>query len=524
MNCKGEDNCINPSCNFHDTGVCAQIDNCTNFFCLNRHSIKRISPCTAELEIGTHCEKQECNRLHVAKNMVILNLHDERIFHWMADKLPHLRNYKSLLEIKYFNNRKYLTINVEAAPKFESILSLSYYKKLSFHPPISSDLRMKIQKFVFREKANVFISFDDGTGTGYSTVFTFFAFLKKYEGIFEQILVWLNEESMNNQWINSSSIMNWRKEEIESLEMIQPKIQKVKLKLQSNNNNKIKQEFPQNSFESWNEVDAFLNEKLKQINSKMNGKQDIQLQNFQTIEKELKDIENEIQRLQSRKKEIEENLLSKAKQSQRPFEEIFEEMESYKKTLEEMCFDVSIFCKNENEMNEEIVTLYSQKKFEEFDCLDISKLLWKMDLTKYQQVFEDNQINGLTVSAMDDDRFWEQFGVEKRDCFHISFHFEMMKSAGYSKTFSPNYEDDCCVCSHNTPKKTVHLLQEYDIPIEDDIILKNNYCSSILTCKIFLKDILGKDFCSQKGIQILIKLDEWKKSHKRHLKDLKKVK
>ena len=32
---------------------------------------------------------------------------------------------------------------------------------------------------------------------------------------------------------------------------------------------------------------------------------------------------------------------------------------------------------------------------------------------------------------------------------------------------------------HNTPEKTIHLLKEYEIPIEDDVILKNNYCSSI---------------------------------------------
>ena len=338
--------------------------------------------------------------------------------------------------------------------------------------------------------------------------------------------IWGNEK-ITNEWkhmLSATLTMNWTEEEIETLEMIQSKIQKVKFNLESNNNNKIKQEFPQNSFESWNEVDTFLNEKLKQINSKINEKQDIELQNeknIQTFEKELKDIENEVQRLQSRKKEIEENLLPKAKESQRSFEKTFKEMEINQQTLKEMCSDVSIFCKNEKEMNEELVKLYSGKKFEEFDCSEISKLLWKMDLTKYQKLFEDNQINGLIVSAMDDNTFWEQLGVEKRDCFHISFHFKMMKSAGYSKTFSPDYEHDCCVCYHNTPKKTVHLLKEYDIPIEEDVILENNYCSSILISKS-LKDILGKDFCSQKGIQTILKLDEWKKSHKRHLKELKK--
>ena len=52
-----------------------------------------------------------------------------------------------------------------------------------------------------------------------------------------------------------SETMNWKEEEINTLEMIQSKIQSVKENLKSNNNNKIKQEFPQNSFESWKKVD-----------------------------------------------------------------------------------------------------------------------------------------------------------------------------------------------------------------------------------------------------------------------------
>ena len=99
----------------------------------------------------------------------------------------------------------------------------------------------------------------------------------------------------------------------------------------------------------------------------------------------------------------------------------------------------------------------------------------------------------------------------------------MMKSGGYSNTFSPEYEHDCCVCSHNTPEKTIHLLKEYEIPIEDDFILKNNITAPMLLSNVFLKDLFGKDSFSQKGIQIILKLEEWKKIHKMHLKDLSKL-
>ena len=99
-----------------------------------------------------------------------------------------------------------------------------------------------------------------------------------------------------------------------------------------------------------------------------------------------------------------------------------------------------------------------------------------------------------------------------------------MKSAGYSKTFSPDYDHDCCVCSHNTPEKTIHLLKEYEIPIEDEFILKNNFTAPMLLSNEFLKDLLGKDSFSQKGIQIMAELKKWKKLHKIHLKDLNKNK
>ena len=186
-----------------------------------------------------------------------------------------------------------------------------------------------------------------------------------------------------------------------------------------------------------------------------------------------------------------------------------------------MCSDVSKFCENENEMNEELSKLFKQKKFEEFDCSDVSKLLWKMDMVRYQSLFELNQINGSAVSFLNDDNVWKQMGIEKRDCICISFYFKMMKSPGYFKTFSDDYDPDCCICSHNTPEKTIHLLKEYEIPIEDDFILENNICSPLLASKFLMKDILGNEFFSQKGLETMEKLKKWEKIHKRHLNQLR---
>ena len=335
--------------------------------------------------------------------------------------------------------------------------------------------------------------------------------------------IWGSKQWKGIMCSEATKMMEWKKEEMKMIEKIQSNIKTVKINLLCTNNNKIRQEFPQNSFESWNEVDAFLNEKLKQINSKIKEKQNIELntqKDVQIFEKELENIKN-VRQLQSRKKEIEENLLPKAKHSQRFFEETFKKIGKIQKILEEMCLDVSIFCKNEKEMNEELVKLYSEKKFEEFDCSDISKLLWKMDLTKYQQIFETSKINGKFVAMpVDKSVVWNQLGVEKRDCCLMMFHFEMMKAPGYLKTLSSDYDFDCCVCSHASPEKTIHLLQEYEIPFDRDLILNNNFCTPIFTFPAFT-DILVPDALSPDGIQIMIEIEKWKKIHKNHLKTLR---
>ena len=334
-----------------------------------------------------------------------------------------------------------------------------------------------------------------------------------------------NSHKIKNEWkyMCSEETMNWNEEEMKKLEILQPKINQVKLDLQSNNNNKIKQQFPPKSFETWNDAQTFLSEKYQQINEKFNRKQEFENQikeDVNKIENELKEIDHQIQQLQNRKKELEENHLPNAKKIQSGFEEIFTKIEETKNVLEEMCSDVSKFCENENEMNEELSKLFKQKKFEEFDCSDVSKLLWKMDMVRYQSLFELNQINGLAIYALYDDQIWEQLGIEQRDSYYISFYFEMMKSPGYYKIFANDYDFDCCVCSHNTPEKTIYLLKEYEIPIEDDFILENNYCSPLLTSKVFLKDMLGKDYFSQKGIQIAVKLTKWKEIHDLHVRQL----
>ena len=132
-------------------------------------------------------------------------------------------------------------------------------------------------------------------------------------------------ERITNGWkyMCSEETMNWNEKEMKKLEILQPKINQVKLDLESNNNNKFKQEFPPKSFETWNDAQTFLNEKYQQINEKFNKKQEIENQiteDVNQIENELREIDHQIQQLQKRKKELEENHLPNAKKTQSGFE------------------------------------------------------------------------------------------------------------------------------------------------------------------------------------------------------------
>ena len=330
-----------------------------------------------------------------------------------------------------------------------------------------------------------------------------------------------NEQEKNNksnsplnQWdsIRSESTLNWNEADIVKIEKLYSRIKEMKA--DNKNNYKIKQEFPRNSFNNWAEVQKFLDEKLQQMNSKLNqnlNENEKTREDVKILENELFDIDNKIRQLQQRKHEIEESLSSKK------IEFDGDNFQNHQQTLKEMYYDVSIFCKNENEMNNEIQQLYQLKEFESFDCKDIQKLLWKMDFTKYQQIFEDNNINGDFVSiVIGDINLWNKIGIEMRDCYYLSYYFELMQAPGYYQTLAPDYEENCCVCYHNTPETTIYLLQEYDIPIANDVILENNYCAPILTFPTAVSD-LNINILSDNGRRILGELTKWRNMHKLHV-------
>ena len=107
--------------------------------------------------------------------------------------------------------------------------------------------------------------------------------------------IWGNNQQIINQWqgrmcSETTTIMNWKEEEMEKIEMIQSKIKQVKLNLSYAKTTKLIKNFPKTHLNHGMKWMIFWIKKLKQINSKMNEKQETELKaqkDVQTIRKRI---------------------------------------------------------------------------------------------------------------------------------------------------------------------------------------------------------------------------------------------
>merc|ERR1711879_46951 len=157
-------------------------------------------------------------------------------------------------------------------------------------------------------------------------------------------------------------------------------------------------------------------------------------------------------------------------------------------------------------------------------------ILWKMGLSHLAPLFQENQINGEALVGLDI-HFWERIGLSQREICAIRFYKKLMVSPGFVKEEKKNREEEeqgkegnddeekCVVCWHNTTEKTIELLQEYEIFVEEKLIREENW---ITPCFIYsynfgefgTKNVV-EEFSMSKKILIL------KQIHDQHLKQLR---
>merc|ERR1711879_996232 len=149
-------------------------------------------------------------------------------------------------------------------------------------------------------------------------------------------------------------------------------------------------------------------------------------------------------------------------------------------------------------------------------------ILWKMGLSHLAPLFQENQINGELLVGLDI-HSWERIGLSQREICAIRFYKELMVSPGYvqeeQRKGGSDDEEKCVVCWHNTTEKTIELLQEYEIFVDEKLIREENW---ITPCFIYsynfgefgTKNVV-EEFSMSKKILIL------KQIHDQHLKQLR---
>lgn len=326
-----------------------------------------------------------------------------------------------------------------------------------------------------------------------------------------------DNDNVDENWKEFSNIMEWDDIDCVTIEKIKSKF----FSFSNMNQEKYKQSLPPSSFECWSDVKKYLAQRLLKINEIYEEKQDQQIrvhENIAKIENEITNVDEQIKILQDKKTNLQDTL-DKNKNSQQTSQNQLQIIEKYYEPMSTITNTIEIFCVHENEINNEIKTLFNNKSFDKFDCEDISKLLlWKMDLVKYHDIFEKNNITGeIILLILNDKDSWSKLNIHDYDIFLFQFHFNMMKCNGYKNTLESDYSHDCPVCSHKTPKETLFLIQEYDIPIDKDFILSNNITTPML---IYGKASFIDNIFSPEGRKIATELDQLRKLHEQHLDTL----
>jgi len=168
----------------------------------------------------------------------------------------------------------------------------------------------------------------------------------------------------------------------------------------------------------------------------------------------------------------------------------------------------------EEKQMEDFEEIFRRKKLSEFVQADIPLLLARMGLSSYVNCFKKQGIDGELLSFAEE-TLLVGLGMTGRDACCFLYHREMMLCPLYSHYSS----GDCTVCFHNTPKKTVELLEEYEITLLDrSTILRNRWLVPHLLYLTRFEAEFG--LSSVESLKIRKTLHSLKQEHVQHLKTM----
>lgn len=168
-------------------------------------------------------------------------------------------------------------------------------------------------------------------------------------------------------------------------------------------------------------------------------------------------------------------------------------------------------------LNSQVLTvILSSNNFKKpISLRELGILLKKMNLSKYLTKFVD--LKEFNVIHFDEGLLVEACGMDIRDACCFLYHIQMMQYPNYIID-TDNDEEECVVCMHNTPHKTVELFEEYNIKLDKSIIIGKNWIAPYF---LFLTRFNVFELSASKIMTIRQKLQEWHAMHNMHLKILK---
>jgi len=227
-----------------------------------------------------------------------------------------------------------------------------------------------------------------------------------------------------------------------------------------------------------------------------------------------------IQKLETQLQEARSSLsdLQNAKAQQKKKNSLEEHTEQ---VLKEYMTHCDQRAKQEQELNQQLLTKLKETPLQEWPTQDLDLVLWRMSLMHLQSWVESNQVNGSFLLVVLEHQ-WVDDELSVMDITKLRYHCPMMKSPGYSD-FLQNGDDECLVCQHNTIDLTQKLLKEWKVPLDLEQVKHQNWTLPYLIYCSLNKDVLGIQTTPQM-IQVATKLQELRKIHEEHLQRMNKLK
>lgn len=312
-----------------------------------------------------------------------------------------------------------------------------------------------------------------------------------------------NNNSTGNNWKLIAEAMKWESDDFLKCKKIEELMDKNPFQI------------PPNSL-IWCELQNFFTNKLNLSVQYIQNIENTKIErekNILNLRKEISDLENKLEILKS-------NLY---KEENETINVSTEDMEKSIQNLDDI-YKKSIQMKENNDkLNDKLYCLLEEKKLNDFSEDEMEFVLWKMNLYNYFDLFKQNHIDG-EILCMLDEIMMIDMGMAYRDICSLLYYRELMITPGFFKTlkFDDHEEPDCCICTHNTPVKTLHLLKEYEIPLSDSLILDGEWtCTQLIFVSKF--DELNVTSFKDK-IKIKQIFNEWKASHNEHLQSISQLK